>query len=250
LDENESLYRRQLAEYVDGTKLKKFPSERFKSLINELSIEQLRVFADHIDEVGLKKLARSAKFENLMKDVLSDKNSAMQIVADDQSSHICPHIWEGADIVMEENIFISGYYYQNGEYFLDVSCDEDNSYNIALGSTKPSDVSIRITRATAWAMAGEQLGLLVKLYASLPVAADLTYATATSMGMMPFLPENISPSDVPYLGEFLAEIDPMNLTAHITKETVFVSIFIEHGGNGEEGYRTDYDAVRFHEYRG
>jgi len=248
-DENENLYRRQLAEYVDDTNLKVFPATRFKQLINGLSIDQLRVFADQISEKGLKKLARNGNFENLMKELLSDKASAEQLIADDAYSPICPHIWNGFDIAKEENIRISGYYYKNGKYYVDFYRDGYEPEHLCLGSTKPSEVAVEIKRATAWDMAGEQLELLAKFITSLPAATDIAYGSLTSTGMITaFLPLNIAPSDVPYIGEILAELDPTDLTAYITKETVFIKIVTTHGENGEERYLRSEDILEYDKY--
>ena len=245
---NETIYRRQLTEYIGGARLTIFDTENFKQLVNDLSVEQLRVLTDEIEMKGLRKLEKNKNFEELMRTLLSDKTSALQLAADDNESPICPRIWNGAEIAAEEGISVSGYYYKNGEYLIEIQNGKRYPEYIQLGSTKPSDVAIEITRATAWDMAGEQLGLLFKLYASLPVVTDLTYGTAASMGMTPFLPPNISPSDVPVLGEMLEQYDPTDLTAYITKETVYVKLVITHGGNGEEGYRKEETIIEYNKY--
>lgn len=184
-----------------------------------------------------------------MKDVLSDKNSAMQIEADDVYSPICPQIWNGFDIANEENIQISGYYYKNGKYYVDFCRDGYEPEHLCLGSTKPSEVAVEIKRATAWDMAGEQLELLAKFITSLPVATDIAYGSLTSTGMIAaFLPLNIAPSDVPFVSELLADLDPTNLTAYITKETIFIKIVTTHGENGEEGYRRSEDILEYDKY--
>lgn len=94
-------------------------------------------------------------------------------------------------------------------------------------------------------MAGEQLEMLLKLYLSLPLATDFTYEYCVESGMTRFLPEGISPSDVPYLGDLLSQLDPLDHTAHIQKETIFVSTFIEHGENGETLYNATEKVTRF-----
>jgi hypothetical protein len=237
LDENESLYRRQLAEYVDGTKLKKFPSERFKSLINELSIEQLRVFADHIDEVGLKKLARSAKFENLMKDVLSDKNSAMQIVADDAHSPICPYIWEGTEIAEEEGVQISGYYYENGTYKTLVSIDGYDSVEIPLDTSGhhslPTDVGIRISRADSWDMVGKQIGLGIETALPFLGIISFVYGGLVVVGIIYDFLAGYQVYEVPALSEALGAIDIYKNVPHLEKGTVVVTAFIDHNGKNQ-----------------
>ncbi len=81
-DKNDTLYRRRLAEIVDDARLQQFPDSRFKSLINELSLSQLEVLAEQMDVQGVRKLSRTGNFEKLMRNILSDKQSAMNIAVD------------------------------------------------------------------------------------------------------------------------------------------------------------------------
>lgn len=74
--------------------------------------------------------------------------------------------------------------------------------------------------------------------------ADAAYGFATYNGMPAFLPENLSPSDVPYLGEFLDSIDPWDHTAHLTKDTITI-ILVTHYLNSST---TEQNVVHFFTY--
>lgn len=218
-----------------------------QTLSNELSVEQMQVLMNEIDTKGIKKATKDSNWEKLMRVVLSDHDTSKQLAADEKGSPICPRIWEGVDIVEEERMQITGYYYYNKQYYIDLYCPGEEDVTVALGSTLPSDVAIRVTRATAWDMAGEQLGMLLKIYLSLPLVTDFTYAYCVENGLTGFLPEGISPSDVPYLGDLLSELDPLDHTAHIQKETIFVETSIEHGGNSGAPYSKTEEMTRFRE---
>ena len=47
-------------------------------------------------------------------------------------------------------------------------------------------------------------------------------------GIPAFLPQNLSPSDLPILGDLLNGIDPWDHTAHLTNETVSLTIVTHH----------------------
>ncbi len=244
-NKNDSMYRRQLASIIDEAKLLQFPESQFKSLINELSISQLQTLVDQINEKGVKKLSNPRNFEKLMRDLLSDQDSAQAIIADETHSPIRPRIWNGMDIVEEKNIQIGGYYYEGGQYHVTISCDGDD-IEVHLGNKLPSEVSIEVKRTTVWDMIGEQVGLGLKLLAAPAMIVDAAYEFGVYNGMPAFIPENLSPSDLPYLGEFLDKIDPWDHTAHLTKETISL-IIVTHYQNSAN---TEQALVRFNTYKG
>lgn len=66
-------------------------------------------FADQINANGLRMLSRPHNFEKLMKDLLSVQTSALNLVADDTKSPICPYVCDGMNVVDVNDIRISGY---------------------------------------------------------------------------------------------------------------------------------------------
>ena len=94
-------------------------------------------------------------------------------------------------------------------------------------------------------MAGEQIGLYFKMMATPAMLADGAYNFATYNGIPPFLPDNLSPSDLPYFGEFLDSIDPWDHTAHLTKETIAVKVVTHYPNDNQTGL----DTVKFFTYK-
>ena len=242
-DKNESLYRQQLASKIDDAKLLQFPETRFKELINDLSLSQLEGFVEQINEKGVRKLSRPGNFEKLMKDLLSDQTSALNLVADDTKSPIRPYVWNGMDIVNKEGVGISGYYFDKGQYHIFVTCvsDDGDGYEIDLGRTLPSKVDVEVSSATEWDMFGEQLGLLAKLYLTPSVIVDSAYSLSQYYGVPAFLPEGLSPSDLPVLGEILDEIDFLDHNTHLTKDTITLK-FVTHYPNSSD---TNLQMIQF-----
>lgn len=243
-DKNGDLYRRQLASKIDEAKLLQYPETQFKRLINDLSMSQLELLTAKVDANGVKKLSRPHNFEKLMKELLSDKDSALNIYADETKSPVRPRVWNGMEIVDENKIHISGYYYENGSYYNRVSCG-DEVFDINLGKKLPAEVSISVSGTTEWEMFGEQIGLEAKMMATPAMIADGAYAFATQSGVPAFLPQNLSPSDVPYLGEALDAIDPWDHTAHLTKETISIHL-VTHYLNSSDNAD---NLVRFKTYK-
>ncbi len=239
LSDNETFFREQLSDFISESGIKIKDKSIFQQLSQELSASQLGSLVDHIQQDGLLKTMRTKNWEKLMREVLSDKTAAKQLIADESYSPIGPHIWEGNGVANQNNIEISGYYYQDGQYYSDIGYRKNKPITIPLGKTLPSDVAIRITRATNWDKVGEQIGLFAKEVISPPFIADTIYATATKLGVPELLPPNIMPSDTPNFGKFLESIDPLNHSTTITDNTVFIMISIEHGGDGHGSYEKD-----------
>lgn len=244
-DKNNELYRRQLANKIDEAKLLQYPETQFKQLINDLSMSQLELLTAQVDANGVKKLSRPHNFEKLMKELLSDKDSALNLYADETKSPVRPRVWNGMEIVDGNKIHISGYYYEKGRCYTKLTCG-DEYMNVDLGTRYPSDVSVEASSTTDWEMLGEQIGLAFKILATPAMIADGAYALATQNGVPAFLPENLSPSDVPYLGEALDAIDPWDHTAHLTKETISMHLVTHYQNNSI----TDDNLVRFKTYKG
>ncbi len=237
---SETIYRRQLTEYIDGARLTIFDTENFKQLVNDLSVEQLRVLTDEIELKGLRKLEKNKNFEELMRTLLSDKASALQLVADDNESPICPRIWNGAEIAEEEGICVSGYYYENGKYYMDVDFGNPESAKFCLGTTKPSEVAIEIVRSTFADKAEDQTALGFKVLSKTEHVIDIIYyGIVLSLGLYPLMA--FAPSDINAVQEVAAKIDEnRDFTSHVDDATIFLRGTITHGGNGEEAYRKDY----------
>ena len=125
------------------------------------------------------------------------------------------------DIVNEESVEISGYYYRNGKYFSEITCPGEEPYVIDLGTRLPKEVAIEVTRATDWDIQGQKLALFITKLENL---VDLGYNIGLAFGMPALLPLNLSPSDIPAISEFLNNVDPQNNIEHMTKETVIMKI--------------------------
>lgn len=218
--------RQNLAEYVEQSRITPYAKDQLTHLANELSFVQLAELNDVIRDKGIRRVTKEPNWEKMMRAILSDQDAASQIAVDENYSVIAPHIWSGADIVEQEEITISGYFYENRQYWAKVTCGVEVK-RIPLGKTIPRDVTLQITRATEWDMAGEQLELLAKMYLSPQFLVDGVYGTAANMGYVDWLPDGILPSDIPIIGEMLTDMDIFDHTAHITKETVFVTAFID-----------------------
>jgi hypothetical protein len=245
-EKNDDLYRNMLASKIDEAGLLQFPEWRLKQLVSDLSISQLEGLVAQIDANGIKKLSRTGKFEKLMKILLSDTDSALNLMADETKSPICPYVWNGMDLLQKNEIYISGYYYKNGAYYLELhSGKSDNEqHEINLGKKLPYEVAVEVKSTTDWDIAGEQIELAFKYFATPAMFADGAYEFATYNGMPAFLPENLSPSDVPYLGEFLDSIDPWDHTAHLTKDTITI-VLVTHYLNSST---TEQNVVHFFTY--
>lgn len=221
-NKNDQLYRQRLASIVDDAKLLEYPETRFKNLINDLTLPQLALFADQVDQLGVKRLSKAGNYERLMRALLSDKDTALSVSVDDTESPIRPYVWIGMDIIEDESINISGYYYEQKQFKTLITCGKD-FYEVTLGNKLPSDVSIEATRANLWNMAGEQLGLLINIYLE-TLMVDGGYNYALYRGAPPVLPYGLSPSDIPGVADSLDQLDLLDDTAHITKETIILKI--------------------------
>ena len=246
---NDQLYRQRLASIIDEAKLFEYPETRFKKLINDLTLPQLAVFADQVDQLGVRRLSKAGNYERLMRALLSDKDIAHSVSADDTESPIRPYVWNGSSVAKDEDIQISGYYYKNKGFYLDVDIPNRKTEKIYLGSTIPSEVSVEIKRADIGNIIGEQLGLLVKLYLTPAMMIDATYGFATAQGMLALLPDGFNPSDLPYVSDLLANIDILDHNVYISKESIYVSFFIEHGGDGSEPYSKDNRIIQYDQLR-
>lgn len=239
-DKNESLYRHQLASKIDDAKLLQFPETRFKELINDLSLSQLEGFVEQINENGVKMLSRPRNFENLMKDLLSDKHSALNLVADDTKSPIRPYVWNGIDVVNAEGIQISGYYYEDGVYKGKIAFPDLKPFYYKIGKKLPEEVSISVEYAN-WS--NSQADIAWNQVTSLRAVVELIFLGLTGMpGAVRPLPEPIGPTDVPYVGEKLEEIDWSNQYEPLQVGDVFISILVRSSNNtGTEYYTMHYD---------
>jgi len=240
---NDQLYRQRLASFVDDAKLLEYPETRFKKLINDLSLPQLAVFADQVDQLGVRRLSKAGNYERLMRAILSDKDIALSVSADDTESPIRPYVWSGNEVITEKEIQISGFYYKNGHYYTEVS-KAGKSHEIDLGNKIPSAVTIEAVRATEWDMFGDQIRLLMEICATPAFVVDAAYNFAVYNGVPAFLPAGLSPSDLPFLGELLDKIDPWSHTAHIQKETVSLRIVTHHLNTSENEYKVvQFDTI-------
>lgn len=240
---NDKLYRQMLARNIDEAGLLQFPEWRLKQLVSDLSLTQLEGLVAQIEANGIKKLSRNGSFEKLMKELLSDSDSALNLVADETKSPICPYVWNGMDVAREDGVKISGYYFSEGEYHIQISCETDKNhiYNLNLGKTIPSEVAIEISRTTAWDMFAEQLELFDKIYLTPSVIADGAYYMYQYYGLPPFLPEGLSPSDVPLIGEFLERIDLLDHNTHLSKDTITIKIVTHHMNSSNK----DMEMIQF-----
>lgn len=242
---NETIYRRQFSEYIKTARIPIFRKEQLQTLSNELSVEQMQILMNEIDTKGIKKATKNENWEKVMRVMLSDQETAKQLVADEKSSPICPHVWDGMDIVKKDKVLVSGYYYRDGEYYTLVQRLGYDDAEVPLGERIPSDVSVSITRADTWDKIGEHIGLGVKELAKPSSVVDIIYTAAVCMGFPAFLPPGLCPSDIPQAAEFLDSIDLLDHQSHITNDTVSVMIFIDHGGNGESAHTKDVVYVQF-----
>ena len=238
---NDQLYRQRLASIIDEAKLLEYPETRFKKLINDLTLPQLAVFADQVDQLGVRRLSKAGNYERLMRALLSDKDIAHSVSADDTESPIRPYVWNGLDILESNDIKASGYYYRNGKYYTQVTCPDQDPININLGSKLPQEVAIDVSKTTDWNLVGEQIDLLIKMFASPEFVCDSLYNFAAFCGMPNILPVNLSPSDLPYIGDFLHSIDILDHSAHLTKETITINIVSRYAHNSN----TDLNTVKF-----
>lgn len=105
---------------IDEAKFIEYPETRFKKLINDLTLPQLAVFVDQVDQLGVRRLSKAGNYERLMRALLSDKDIAHSVSANDTESPIRPYIWNGSSVAKDEDVQISGYYYKNKGFYLDV----------------------------------------------------------------------------------------------------------------------------------
>lgn len=226
-EKNDDRYRNMLASKIDEAGLLQFPEWRFKQLISDFSLPQLEKFVTEIEANGIKKLSRFGNFEKLMKELLSDKESALSLIADESKSPICPYVWNGMDLLQNSNVKISGYYIEkDGCYYTKLSYSGQEQ-EINLGKKLPYEVAVEVRGTSDLDITMEKIALDFKYFATPSMLADGAYAFATYNGMPAFLPENISPSDVPYLGDFLEKIDPLDHDEHLVKETITIR-FVTH----------------------
>lgn len=240
---NDNLYRNMLASEIDEAGLLQFPEWRLKQLVSDLSISQLEGLVAQIDANGIKKLSRPGNFDKLMKILLSDQDSALSLSADESKSPICPYVWNGIDLLQKNRIQISGYFMKDGCYYTKLFCGKEE-FKVNLGKKLPYEVAVEVKSTTDWDIAGEQIELAFKYFATPAMFADAAYGFATYNGVPAFLPENLSPSDVPYLGEFLESIDPWDHTAHLTKDTITI-VLVTHYLNSST---TEQNVVHFFTY--
>jgi len=221
-EKNDNLYRNMLASKIDEAGLLQYPEWRLKQLVSDLSITQLEGLVAQIDANGLRKLSRPGYFDRLMKELLSDTDSALSLMANETKSPICPYVWNGMDLLDKNNIQISGYYIKEDRcYYARLSCSEGD-IEINLGKKLPYEVAVEVRGTSNLDIAMEQIALGFKYFATPSMLADGAYTFATYNGVPAFLPENISPSDVPYLGEFLESIDPWDHDPHLSNETITI----------------------------
>lgn len=219
-NKNDALYRRRLAEVVDDARLQQFPDSRFKSLINELSLSQLEVLAEQMDEQGVRKLSRTGNFEKLMRNLLSDQESALNITADETVSPIRPYVWNGMDIVDDKGIKLSGYYFKDNQYYFSASCGKEE-YQVPIGNNLPFETAIEVNKVTDWDIQGQQAALFATKLSNI---IDVAYNLGLLFGMPPLLPINLAPSDIPKFNDLLDRIDPQKDIPRLADETITLKI--------------------------
>ena len=223
-DKNETLYRNQLASKIDDAKLLQFPKTRFKELINDLTLSQLEGFVEQINENGVKMLSRPRNFENLMKDLLSDKDNALNLAADDTKSPIRPYVFNGIDVVKEAGIQVGGFYYEDGVYKSIITCPGQEPFVIKIGRKFPEEVAIDVRRTDSLSIQSEKL---VKEGTSPKAILEFLYALFTGSKKIPeLLPAPLGPSDVPYVGDALDRINWWNGAWNLTEDSILVSIYM------------------------
>ncbi len=239
-EKSNNLYRQQLASEIDDAKLLRYQNTQFKQLINDLSLSQLEVLVAQVDANGLKKLARPRNFENLMKELLSDQESALNLMADETTSPICPYVWNGMDVVNESGIKISGYYYEDGVYKGIITCPNQEPFYYEIGKKLPEEVAISVEYAD-W---GDiQTDIARREVSSLRALIEIAFQGITGIpGVQRPLPEPIGPTDVPYLGESIAEADWSNHYKTLQEGSITVSIFVHF----PKDHISDYHYVDFY----
>lgn len=223
-EKNDDLYRYMVASKNDEAGLLRYPEWRLKQLVSDLSITQLEGLVAQIDAYGVRKLSRPGNFEKLMKILLSDQESALTLMADETISPICPYVWNGMDVVEENDIQIIGYYFEDGLYKCKITCPDEDPFFIEIGKKLPEEVAIEVAKTTDWYIQSEKL---FKKVTSLPVIIDVLYLAGTTVfGIPQVLPEPIGPSDAPFVGEFLDKIDWWKNTDNLTKESISINIVV------------------------
>lgn len=239
-DKNSNLYRRQLASKIDEARLLQHPEMQFKQLINDLSLPQLEGLVAQIDANGVKKLSKPHNFDNLMKDLLSDQDSALNLFADETKSPIRPYVWDGMDIVNESGIQISGYFFEDGVYKSMITCPNQEPVVLEIGKKFPEEVSISATRADAWDIQSEKL---FKEATSPAGILEIIYGFGTGSNHIPqLLPEPIGPSDVPGAEGILDKINWWKNTLNYTEDSIIISIFVHFPND----HISNYDHVDFY----
>ena len=239
-DKNSDLYRRQLASKIDEAKLLQYPETQFKQLINDLSMSQLELLTAQVDANGVKKLSRPHNFEKLMKELLSDQNSALNLFADETKSPIKPYVWDGMDIVNEAGIQISGFYFEDGIFKSKISCPDQEPFYLEIGKKFPEEVAISLKYASFWDI---QSDIVLREATSLPAIIEGMFQATTGIKGVPrLLPEPLGPSDVPYLGEALEQGDWSNDYQTLKDGSIIVSIFVHFPKN----YVSDYHYAKFY----
>ena len=92
---NETIYRRQFSEYIKTARIPIYKKEQLQFLSEELSVDQLQVLTDELNQKGVRSVLNNRNWEQLMRVLLSDGETAAKLAADEAYSPICPRIWEG-----------------------------------------------------------------------------------------------------------------------------------------------------------
>lgn len=239
-EKNNQLYRQQLASVIDDAKMLEYPRTQFKQLINDLSLSQLEGLIAQIDKNGVKKLSLPHNFDKLMKDLLSNQESALNLVADETKSPIRPRVWNGMDIVDKAGIKISGYYYEDGVYKGKITCPNQEPFFFEIGKQLPEEVAISVKYADWWDI---QSDIAWREATSLSGVIEGIFEFVTGMpGIQRPLPEPIGPTDVPYLGEAITEADWSNRYKTLEERSIIVTILVHFSKN----HISDYHNVVFY----
>lgn len=237
---NDKLYRQMLARKIDEAGLLQFPEWRLKQLVSDLSLTQLEGLVAQIEANGIKKLSRNGSFEKLMKELLSDSDSALNLVADETKSPICPYVFNGIDIVNRAGIQISGYYYEDGVYKGKITCPNQEPFYFEIGKKLPEEVAISVLYADWWDISTD---IAWREVTSLRGMTEIAFQGITGMpGVLRPLPEPIGPTDVPGLGEAIAKADWSNQYKTLQEGSIIVSIFVHF----PKDHITDYHYVEFY----
>ena len=107
--------------YAEESRITKYAQSQLSHLAYELSYAQLGELNTVIKAKGVRRVTQEYCWEQTMRKLLSNRETAEQVVVDENYSVIAPHICGGASVAEQADIAISGYYYENRQYWLDIA---------------------------------------------------------------------------------------------------------------------------------